>query len=92
MREGFGQEQLEWLVVNNISFYRHILPEPWREELLQAARRNPTMIQKALENSDFFIEVFIEAVAELAPWIPEVLTKERKGYIENEIREAFNDL
>ena len=90
--EGFGKEQLEYIVANNISFYRTIMPEPWREQTLKGMRKHRDLVSEAVKNSDAFIYLLMQSMAEIAPWFPEVVTYERRGWLQNELQEISKDV
>ena len=80
------------MVANDISFYRKVMPQPWKEELLQAAREKPDIVGEVMKNVDSILYFFMEAMVGVAPWFPEVVTYERRGWLQNEFDEIIKDI
>lgn len=95
-KEGIGKDELEEIVSNNISFWQSIMPQEWKkhikEHLLEAIRKHPDAVKSFFDNVTTAQYLFVEAVTDLAPWFPEVVTRDRYWWLENEIEEIYKNI
>ena len=69
---GFCQEDFNYLIRHNISFFDRILPHPWRQDLLDIVSEHRQFLDlNDLSEDDVrqWARLFAEAMVELRPWM-----------------------
>ncbi len=84
------EEDVRYLVDNNISLYQELLPNTWKVLLLRDLEKYAEFFSG--EVSDEFLFLFIEAMTDEIPWFGEVITKDKKSWLLNEFVLIDRDL
>jgi hypothetical protein len=74
--QGFGRDEWQYLVDNDISFWDAIMPAPWKERFTQAARDDMGLFNQVKTDLETFGYLLIESLVEIRLWFPRVLTKD----------------
>ena len=86
---GIGEEELSYLVNNNISFYKDFCPPAWKEALLEQFKDSASYLDN-IDNDILFL--FVEAMTDEAPWFSQIITKGKKQWLYNELFLIGQDL
>ncbi len=74
-QEGFGREEWATMVAKGISFFTQIMPEEWKAQMVELA----PSIEEVDNNT---LVLFMEVLASIRPWFPQVVTR---AYLYNEL-------
>ena len=66
---GFCQEDFNYLIRHNVSFFDKVLPRPWRQDLLDVVSERRQLLDLNEDDVQQWARLFAEAMVELRPWM-----------------------
>lgn len=83
-----GREEIEFLVKNNVSFYENYMPPAWKDKMVSELGPQASRV----ELNDNLLVLLVEAISEEIPWFAEVVSRERRAWLINELELALRDI
>ncbi len=80
------------MVDSNISFYRQVMPDQWRADLIKWGAENTTVVEALSQQETEAVQMFIDIMADIAPCFVKVVTIERRSWLIREFQEVLQDI